>query len=547
MDFQKKIFAYVLLLTSAFLLWSTWQQEHKPATHIQTITQEIPAISTEIVPELPAVGENNATASDFPIPTPQTAELKHLITVKTDTLDVAIDPADGNMVKSSLLKYPLSMDSDARFILFNNEPGGIYEAQTGLITEAGQKLTPLFQSDQTHYELTEDKSSIDVALSWHQQGLDLTKTYRFYRGLYNIEVSYTIINHSNQAWQGYYFTQLVRNGEPPAFADISRYTYFGAATSSPEEHYNKVSFSDMKKAPLNENVTGGWVAMLQHYFVSAWIPNKEQAFHFYSKANTQQDIYTIGSLSPKVSIAPGQTFTATMTLYSGPATAEHLNTVAPYLNLTVDYGWLWFISDILFWMMSTIYHWIGNWGWSIVFVTLVIKLVFFQLSAKSYKSMAAMKRLQPKLTILKDRYANDKQQMSRATMELYKKEGVNPLGGCLPMLVQIPVFIALYWVIVESVELRQSPFIFWIHDLSVKDPFFILPIIMGLTMFIQQKISPPPADPMQAKVMLMLPIVFTLFFLQFPAGLVLYWVINNTLSILQQYFMMRKYSGEKKK
>lgn len=542
MDFQKKMFAYILLLTSAFLLWSTWQQEHAPATKAQTVAQEIPASPSNIIPDLPTTNP-----APVPVPIPQAAQTKHLITVTTDVLDLAINPLDGNIVKSSLLNYPLAIHSKEPFILFNNETGGIYEAQTGLITETGEKLTPLFQSYQQQYALTNDKDTLQVVLAWSKQGLDVTKTYLFHRGKYSIDVTYNIVNHTNQAWQGYYFAQLVRNGEPPAFADISHYTFFGAATSSPEKHYNKVDFSDMKKTPLSETVTGGWVAMLQHYFVSAWVPNKDQAFHFYSKANTQQDIYTIGSLSPKVSIAPGQTFTATMTLYSGPATAENLNQVAPYLNLTVDYGWLWFISDILFWMMSTIYHWVGNWGWSIVLVTLVIKLVFFQLSAKSYKSMAAMKRLQPKLTILKDRYANDKQQMSRATMELYKKEGVNPLGGCLPMLVQIPVFIALYWVIVESVELRQSPFIFWIHDLALKDPFYILPIIMGLTMFIQQKISPPPADPVQAKVMLMLPIVFTIFFLQFPAGLVLYWVVNNSLSILQQYFMMRKYGEEKKK
>jgi YidC/Oxa1 family membrane protein insertase len=525
MDFQKKIFAYVLLLTSAFLLWSTWQQEHAPTPAAQVVAQEIPSNPSDIVQGMPAQAVAvTAPTTVAPVAVPQ--QPAQLISVKTDVLDLSINPIDGNLVKSSLLNYPLTIHSKDPFVLFNDQAGSVYEAQTGLITDAGQKLTPTFQAAQAQYEMSKDQNSLDVVLSWSDAGLDVTKTYTFHRGQYSVDVAYAITNRGAQAWQGYYFSQLVRNGTPPAFAEISRYTYFGAAISSSEEHYEKIKFSNMEDDPLNRSVTGGWVAMIQHYFVSAWVPNKEQAFHFYSKANVQNDLYTIGGLSPKVSIAPGETFKTTMTLYSGPATAENLDKVAPYLNLTVDYGWLWFISNILFWMMTKIYSFVGNWGWSIVLVTLVIKIVFYQLSAKSYKSMAAMKRLQPKILLLKDRFANDKQQMSRATMELYKKEGVNPLGGCLPMLVQIPVFIALYfialyWVIVESVELRQSPFIFWIHDLSIKDPFYILPVIMGLTMFIQQKISPPPPDPVLAKVMMLLPDIFTVLFLHFHDGLLL--------------------------
>ena len=278
--------------------------------------------------------------------------------------------------------------------------------------------------------------------------------------------------------------------------------------------------------------------MLEHYFLGAWIPVSSQAYQFYSKATPAQR-YTIGMLGPVLQAAPGSTITTGSKLYAGPELTDVLKNIAPGLDLTVDYGVLWFISMAIFSVMKEIYHFIGNWGWSIVLVTLMIKLLFYKLSATSYRSMAAMRKIQPRIQALRERYGDDRPKLTQATMELYKNEKINPLGGCLPMLVQIPVFLALYWVLIESVQLRQAPFILWIHDLSVKDPYYVLPLLMGITIFIQQKMSPPPPDPLQAKVMMVLPVFFTVLFLGFPAGLVLYWVVNNTLSIAQQWYIMR--------
>lgn len=572
MDFQKKLFAYVLLVMSAFMLWNAWQEEHAPKADAnvsantqspnQTVVNAMDSDSASIsvtadsmLPDIPEQQKQVAVAKVTP--EENQANLSNqqqkdqFITVKTGVLDLKINIAGGDLVKSQLLDYPVSLkEKNTPFTLLDNKSDALYQAQSGLIASDGKKLNPVYQSAQENYVLDDDhdQKQLNVDLNWTSpEGLEVTKTYVFYPNSYKIDVFYKIKNNSSNTWLGHSYSQILRTGTPPESAGDSHYTFFGAAVSTPDKHYDKLSFSSMLKNPVSQNVTGGWVAMIQHYFVTAWVPNKDQTVHFYSKANKANDLYTIGSLSPSLSIAPGQTLTTEqMVLYTGPAIAKNLEAVAPNLRLTIDYGWLWFISNIIFWLMQKIYVLIGNWGWSIVLVTVVIKAIFYQLSAKSYKSMAAMKRLQPKIAILKDRFGSDKQQLSKATMELYRKEKVNPLGGCLPILVQIPVFIALYWVIVESVQLRQAPFIFWIHDLSIKDPFYILPVIMGLTMFIQQKISPPPADPVQAKVMLLLPVVFTVFFLQFPSGLVLYWIVNNSISITQQWFMMRKYGDQKK-
>lgn len=321
-------------------------------------------------------------------------------------------------------------------------------------------------------------------------------------------------------------------------------SYTGASYSVPGQYkYKKVSFKDMEKNNLNADANGGWIAMQQHYFLSSWIPAKEAKNTIYTRASSGD--YSIGSVSQAIQVKPGQSQNVSAGLYVGPENTEVLQGIAPGLDLTVDYGWLWFLSSILFSIMKAIHSVVGNWGWAIVLVTVLIKLAFYRLSASSYKSMAGMRKLQPKLQALRERYGDDKAKLSQATMELYRAEQVNPLGGCLPILVQIPVFIALYWVLLESVELRQAPFIFWIKDLAAADPYHVLPIIMGATMLIQQKLNPAPPDPTQAKVMMFLPVLFTALFWSFPAGLVLYWIVNNTLSILQQWYITRKYSDDK--
>ncbi len=299
----------------------------------------------------------------------------------------------------------------------------------------------------------------------------------------------------------------------------------------------------MQEKNLNQTIQDGWAAMIQHYFISAWVPAKSATSTYYSRV-TPNGLYAIGMLSHPMSVAPGSKVTTEAKLYTGPAIASLLDKTAPGLRLTIDYGWFWFISDIIFWMMQHIYDVVGNWGWSIVIVTVIIKLLFYQLSAKSFRSMSAMKKLQPKIEMLKERYGDDKQKLTQATLELYRQEKVNPMSGCLPILIQIPVFIALYWVLVESVQLRQAPFIFWIHDLSQQDPYYVLPVLMGISMFIQQRLNPPPPDPLQAKVMMMMPVVFTVLFANFPSGLMLYWFVNNTLSFMQQWYVMQRLDKE---
>ena len=357
-----------------------------------------------------------------------------------------------------------------------------------------------------------------------------------------INVLSDISNEGSSAWQGFLNMQIFRTApdeDKSSMFHIGSFT--GASYSNPGvARYKKINFSDMTKSNLDLTVKSGWIAMQQHYFLSAWVPTPQSKNTVYTRA--AGDSYTIGLVSQELVLTPGENKTVGANLYVGPETTSTLEAISPGLDLTIDYGWLWFLSSFLFNVMSAIYRVIGNWGWSIVLVTVLVKLVFYRLSASSYRSMAGMRKLQPKLQALRDRCGDDKAKLSQATMELYRQEKINPLGGCLPILVQIPVFIALYWVLLESVELRQAPFIFWIKDLAAADPFHVLPVIMGITMLIQQRLNPAPPDPMQAKIMMFLPVLFTGLFWGFPAGLVLYWVVNNSLSILQQWIITRKYS-----
>lgn len=403
-----------------------------------------------------------------------------------------------------------------------------------------------FTSQESVYQLENNQKTLRVVLTGKSaSGLDVKKIFEFTRGSYLIQVNYQIANESNADWQGYLNAQLLRDSPKEDQSSIFHVgSYVGASYSVPGQHkYQKVTFKDMAKSNLNTDSTGGWVAMQQHYFLSAWVPDASSKNVIYTRSADNN--YTIGVVSSPITIKPGDSKTIGAKLYVGPEITHVLQTIAPGLDLTVDYGWLWFLSSALFAVMKAIHGVVGNWGWSIVLVTLLIKLAFYRLSASSYRSMAGMRQLQPKLQALRERYGDDKAKMSQATMELYRQEKVNPLGGCLPILVQIPVFIALYWVLLESVELRQAPFILWINDLAAADPYHILPIIMGGTMLIQQRLNPAPPDPMQAKIMMFLPVLFTVLFWNFPAGLVLYWIVNNTLSILQQWHITRKYSDDK--
>ncbi|MEJ2693481.1 MAG: membrane protein insertase YidC, partial [Candidatus Thiodiazotropha sp.] len=342
-----------------------------------------------------------------------------------------------------------------------------------------------------------------------------------------------------KSWSVRDYGQLQRTKPEDNSSGFTTYTYTGGVIYNPSDKYDKVKFDDIEEKTLSVDSDHGWLAMIQHYFLSAWIPPKDQIEHYYSSA-LPGGKYVLGSYSPMVTVAPGQQQSLSRQLFVGPKLQDRLESIAQGLELTVDYGWLTVIAKPIFWLLETIHDLLGNWGWSIIVLTLIIKAAFYKLSETSYKSMANMRKLTPRLQALRDRYGDDKQRLNQAMMEMYKKEKINPLGGCLPILVQIPVFIALYWVLLETVEMRQAPWILWIQSLSDKDPYFILPLVMGVSMFVQQKLNPAPPDPMQAKIMMMLPFVFTVFFAFFPAGLVLYWVVNNLVSILQQWYITRK-------
>lgn len=553
---QLRFILLVILFLTGYLLWKTWGDEH-PTVPVTQQTDYIPsAASPGNLPALASphsnIATNPAAVTSTAAPVASSSTQGQRINIKTDVLDLVIDSKGGDIVQAELPQYPKVWNTPQDpVILFNNLDDSRYLASSILVGDKGFPSSlnqqAVFSTDNTNYQLQPGQDSLKVVLQWQGNGLTVEKEYVFHRGIYAIDVNYRIRNTATTPWQGNLYSQLMRVNNPVVEKNGFTHAYFGASLSTADTSYKKISFKDMDKLkqnaePLLSNpiVTKGWVAMQQHYFLSAWVPPTDSNQHFYSQAYPN-NLYAIGMMGPQIVVAPGQEETTQMKLYVGPEVNEQLQAISPKLNLTIDYGFLWPISTLFLWVMTRIYAILHNWGWSIVILTILIKLAFYKLSSMSYKSMAKMRELQPKMAALKDRFGDDKQKMSQATMELYKSEKVNPLGGCLPVAVQIPFFIALYWVLAESVALRQAPFIFWIHDLSLRDPYYILPILMIVTMFIQQKLSPAPPDPMQAKMMMVLPLVFGVLFMMFPAGLVLYWVVNNTVSILQQWYITRCY------
>jgi YidC/Oxa1 family membrane protein insertase len=547
----RRIILYMALALVGLSLWNAWQADYpvKPPVAVESTSQ----LNTDghLLPQITPGDSGQSTVTPSPEQqTENSIKPDQLIQVKTDVLDVSIDLKQGDIVNGLLLDYPLSVeDKNKPFPLLQTQPQERYVANSSIFVANDQSVQSLnfgFQSLQKEYQLNPNQNELIVTLDGKtNEGLTVKKEFIFTKGSYLITVNYKIINNSSTEWKGYLNTQLLRSSPKEDKSSIFHVgSYTGASYSNPGVHrYQKVGFSDMSKTNLDVDAKGGWIAMQQHYFLSAWIPSVTSENKFYTRAMNGD--YTIGAVSQPILIKPEGQKEISSQLYIGPEITSVLKSISPSLDLTVDYGILWFVSSLLFSLMKAIYNLVGNWGWSIVLVTVLIKLAFYRLSATSYKSMAGMRKLQPKLQALRERYGDDKAKISQATMELYRQEKVNPLGGCLPILIQIPVFIALYWVLLESVELRQAPFIFWIKDLASADPYHVLPLIMGATMFIQQKLNPAPPDPMQAKVMMFLPLLFTGLFWSFPSGLVLYWIVNNTLSIMQQWYITRKYSDEK--
>ena len=554
-----------LVLTAALglvmvMLWQAWIDfqlaRQNPAPGSQVVAPQ-----AEDVPQAPrpVAGQNN-TADTLPqvpgaVPAVEAVDAD-LIRVTTDLMAVQIDPQGGDIVRVALLKHPVSVSApDQPFVLMNRQGADVFVAQSGLIGDEGREYPNhyvAYTTAEREYRLG-GSEVLPVALSWTApDGVVYRKTYRFSRDSYRIEVEYTVDNLSAEPWQGFFYAQLKQTerefaGEGGFLGRLPSYN--GVAIYTAEDQYDKVDYGDIADGSPNWTTTSGWIAMLQHYFVAAWLPgagqNPGSSFQFYTgvSENLPNPEYRVGfHATEPMRIEPGAQGVLGSALFVGPKEQARLSEQgAEGLKLTVDYGWLTPIADPLFWLLSRIHNFVHNWGFAIVLLTLLVKLVFLPLSAASYKSMEKMKKLQPRMKTLKERYADDKQRFQQEVMKLYKAERVNPAGGCLPILVQIPVFIALYWVLLESVELRQAHFILWLNDLSRPDPFYVLPLLMGASMFIQQKLNPAPLDPMQQKIMTAMPIVFTVFFLWFPAGLVLYWVVNNVLSIGQQALIARRY------
>ncbi|MBX2849691.1 MAG: membrane protein insertase YidC [Acidiferrobacterales bacterium] len=540
-----------------FLEWNKFEQAQIAANPVSEETLVSEAISpNEIAVDalMPSPTVADDAANDLPSvstsdPVPEANELApeaRLISVKTDSFDLLIDTFGGDLVRVALNKYLAEQkEGSDPFLLMNRSTVNTYIAQSGLVgqngTDKSSSQRPIFSSDSNNYVLDGSQNELSVDLRYQDQGVEIIKRFTFTRNSHLIDIDYIILNNSPQVWRAAPYGQIRRNeyevGESVMFGMQS---YLGAAVTTDDKNYQEVSFDDIEDGEPKIVKQGGWVSMVQHYFVSAWVPNQEAKNTYNFRKQTSKDIYIMEYVGPITSVEPGQEATINSSFYAGPKDIKKLEKISPYLDLTIDYSFLSFIAKPIFYGLDFIHSKVGNWGVAIILLTLLIKIIFFYPSAMSYRSMAKMRKLQPMMADLKERFGDDKQKMSSELMKIYKKEKVNPLGGCLPILLQMPVFIALYWVLMESVELRHAPFILWITDLSVKDEFFVLPLIMGLTMFLQQKLNPTPPDPMQAKVMQMMPIFFTVLFLFFPAGLVLYWVVNNTLSIAQQYVITKQ-------
>ena len=559
MDLQRSLLIGAIAVLSVMLLteWVAFKDARiataaQETSRLITNSNEAPSAVPELDVETPAAMEEDIPADPEATSTAiETLEAPaidggRIIQVHTDVLQLAIDLQGGDIIELGLPKHLEKQDNpDAPFILLEQNEQLTYIAQSGLIgtdgIDKGGRAT--YTVNEQRFDLLDGKDTLTVDLNWQDDGgVKITKRFTLRRGDYLIDVDYLIENSSSTRWQANLFGQIKRNSAPPPAADTSGMgmkPFLGVAITQPDDRFTKFTFEDLAEEPFKMQLPGGWIAMIQHYFLSAWIPSAEQS-HTFSGRVTRSGFNIAGFTSPPLALDPGQSGTVGAGFYAGPKDQYRLEEISPYLELSVDYGWLWWIAQPLFWLLTKIHALVGNWGVAIILLTVLIKGAFFKLSAASYKSMANMRRVQPKMADIREQFADDKQKQSQAMMELYRKEKINPMGGCLPILVQMPVFIGLYWMLMESVELRHAPFILWIEDLSVMDPYFVLPLLMGASMFYMQKLNPPPPDPMQAKIMQWMPVMFTFFFLWFPAGLVLYWVVNNLLSMAQQYVITRQ-------
>lgn len=539
---SQRTFLFIGLMLVSFLLYQSWQQDYGPQAPQQQQTTTAQNQQQQANDEVP---DHSATAATNHDDTTQVSTAGQLVTVTTDMLRVVIDTHGGDIVKAELLKFPMEEGSDEVVKLFHKKGNFVYAAQSGLIGPQGidGNGRAQYQTPKSEYTLTGD--TLDVPLTYtNNQGVKVVKHFRFSKDSYVIDVGFDIHNGSGQTLNIQDFNQLK---ESVAGEDGSMLmpTYRGPAFSTADNRYEKYKFSDMEDKALSKLTKGGWVAMLQHYFVSAWVPNPDVEYKLSTNKLDEdtpedQQLAYIRAIGPMQSVAPNQSLSIDNKLFVGPKDQKRLSALSPTLNLTVDYGFLWWLAQPIHWMLMKIHMLVANWGLTIIILTLFIKMLLYPLTKKQYVSMAKMRTMQPKIAALKERHGDDKQKLQQEMMAMYKKEGANPLGGCFPILLQMPIFISLYWVLMESVELRHAAFFGWITDLSVQDPYYILPILMGASMFLMQKMSPTTvADPTQQKIMMFMPVVMTFVFLNFPAGLVLYWLVSNLVTIGQQWVIYR--------
>ena len=542
---NRRLFLTLIFSFSLFMLWDGWQRQNQPAPPANVTT----AVGGGVAAEAPKTTLSAAPgAAPVAAPRPEKAPT---VTVRTDVVVAEISAVGGDIVRLELIDHKVAHGSDENLLLLDNGEQHLYNAQSGLIGDGLPTHKTRYSLPEGKLALVSGEDSLTVRLEAQEapEGIRIAKLLTFHRGNYLVDTAYEIHNESGAAISPFAYFQFLRDGQPAAAIDAwGVATFTGPAIYTDVEKYQKVSFEDIAdgSAQFVRKSQDGWLAMVQHYFVSAWLPQGSAEREFIAR-KVGDDLFTAGVILPVGTIESGTQKTFGVPMYAGPQEQDKLESIAPGLDLVVDYGWLTVIAAPLFWLLEWFHGLTGNWGWAIILVTIVIKAVFFPLSAASYKSMAKMRTLGPRMKRMKEQFGDDKARMQKEMMELYRREKINPLGGCLPILVQIPVFIALYWVLLGSVEMRHAPWLGWIQDLSTKDPYFVLPIIMGASMLVQMKLNPTPPDPIQAKVMMAMPIVFTFMFLWFPSGLVLYWVVNNLLSIAQQWQITRMIEGGKAK
>jgi YidC/Oxa1 family membrane protein insertase len=552
MDIRRTVL-WMIFSFSLLLLWNNWQTYNgkpslfgtTPAT--QTATTQKPS-EGKADTGVPAGGTAPAaTQENVPAANQASAPASRKINVTTDVYKLTFDTLGAQLVGAELLKYHAPGSTDQPMVLLDNTKNYTYVAQTGIVgAPAGQNYpTHLTPFELVSSDTTLKGDTLNVVFQAQADGVVVTKTYTLHKGSYVINVSHTVQNTSNAPINPSLYLQLVRDGNDPADKSSFYRTFTGPALYSEQDRFQKITFSQINKGDASyvKQADNGWIAMVQHYFATAWVP-KEGAKRSNEVLKLSDNLYAVRTIEGMGTVQPGQKTSVSSTLWLGPQDQKAMSKVAPGLELVVDYGFLTIIAKPLFKLMTWIHSLLGNWGWTIVVLTLLIKAAFYPLSATSYRSMAKMKQVTPRMQALREKFGDDKAKLNTAMMELYRNEKINPLGGCLPMIVQIPVFISLYWVLLGSVEMRGAPWILWIHDLSVRDPWFILPAIMMGTMFLQIKLNPTPPDPMQARLMMIMPLVFGGMMFVFPAGLVLYWCINNTVSIAQQRYIMRKMNKE---